>query len=358
MQLQLDGVAPVVAAQQRADCREHLVLHRDGHRGALTPRVRMPVAPAAPVRRSSVPPAPRAPWRRVPTGWWPRRPRPRRPRVPVPWCPPRLRTSARRASPGGPAPAVSRRRSRPHGCATSFVTSWSAAGLAVVGFAVVPLAAWAFAPPWPAVPVAGLDAGPTKACWAPVPAVVAAPVGAGAVTAVAGAPEAAVVTGPGSDRVAVRASGGPPAAVAAAAEPVAATTATAAAAAASGTTAGVGAASGSPSPDAGGATGVGSATRRPADSGRGLGGSSWRVGRSCAPRLAVAGPAGWLWPFAGVWLASTAPKEPCSLPWRRPPRGADVASTPAGCGHSGGQRHRGGRTHATAPVMAAWTLVT
>ncbi len=47
---------------------------------------------------------------------------------------------------------------------------------------------------------------------------------------------------------------------------------------------------------------------------RWLGGSSWRVGRSCAPRFAVAGPAGWPCRSAGVWLASTAPKEPCSRP--------------------------------------------
>src|SRR3954451_10196375 len=40
VQLQLDGVAPVVAPQQRADRREHLLLHRDRHSGGCRCRCR------------------------------------------------------------------------------------------------------------------------------------------------------------------------------------------------------------------------------------------------------------------------------------------------------------------------------
>ena len=248
---------------------------------------------------------------------------------------PRLRTSARRASPGGPAPAVSRLAARDlavghigrgvvvRGC-----------GSRVVGFAVVPPAAWASAPPWPAVPVAAWTPVLPRPLGAAAARSLPRPCGRGAVTAEAGAPGAAVVIGPGSDRVAVSSLRGPPAAVAAAAERRSQQR---------------------PPPlppqlrperqPASGAAAGSAVTRRWWSDGRRLrheaagglrsGGSAGRPGGSAGPApLAWRLPArpAWLWPFAGVWLASTAPKEPCSLPWRRPARGADVASTPRAAG--------------------------
>jgi hypothetical protein len=161
---------------------------------------------------------------------------------------------------------------------------FAAIGFAAMGFAAVTFATVRFETSWPAVPGAGLGAVPARAFWRLISATGAAPTEAGPVTAVAGVPAAAVAASSWDDDVVASSIRGVSAAVAAAVA--------------------VAVAVGS------GTTGATPTARQPADSGRLSEGSSCPVGRSCAPRFAVAGTTGLLLPLPGVWLASTAPNEP------------------------------------------------